>query len=809
MIGAFVSAAVLAAAIQGPWTISGRAVGANGAPAAAARVRLERDAGDFEAFSTAAEADAQGYFQLEVPDRAGTWRLRVDAGTAFAVLHDLPGDWGAIDVGNVAVHSPVELRGVVKDEEGAPIASATVRCGSELEGATVAATATTDVTGAFLLTRVPRGRCWIGAEAASRADGFRRGMVVAESSDPVILTMARERHAEGRVLDDGGAPVGGAAVLVTPVGPRAAPWREAVLTKSDGAFAFPGLDLGEGRLEIRVSKPGFVSLTRETRWSDFGKPLVLRRGLPVEVRVEPPAPLAKLDLESTSRVGEGYTAESVSVEPRDLEAARRGRVRLTAAPGAFVRAHGVLRGGALVTSGHVEVASASEGVPVIVLDTSKATPPPQRTDPRVKSTTDSQPAEPVRLEGRIAYGVARIGEPTPVALYKSVFDLETKARRTVFVVAVLADSDGAFVVPGIAPGRYAVVPKRPAPAWCGSHRTFTGEMPPFERIDRAWIVEVPGGVAVYSAEVAIPRPQDRFVVGSVWVDGRPLPGAELDLTPRSGSAGAGSATTGADGRYRIPITAAGEFELALRAPGIRETRLVKLVEGQSRHVDFGGSRTVIRGRLVGEEGEPVSCDVLLQRACTPENTEWFRVAPPRATADAEGRFSFSILTSGRYRVVTSDPTRRRAVVAGEAVEVAAGRDAELPPLRVPRACQVRVSAEGAGGSRGTGRVWILADDGAVELAHLAQGWLFAQHSAIVVHGLPPGRYRVKMPAYEERVVELVAGAGPVDVRFADPKLDNPVEPASRSAYRSREARAQELWDFGGETPELYEPEVIP
>jgi hypothetical protein len=485
---------------------------------------------------------------------------------------------------------------------------------------------------------------------------------------------------------------------------------------------------------------------------------------------------------------------------------------LTAPRGDYVRAHATLQGGGLASSAHVEVAK-QKAPPVVEVDASKAAVPMTETAPRrpIGGPAESAPASRpnVRVDGTLTYGVSRVEEPTPVAVYRSLYDPDTKTRRTVFVTSSLASVGGSFAFPALQPGRYATIPKRPAPAWSGSHRSFSGELPPFAETGWQRSIDVPEGLTEMAYALSVPRPQDRWVAGVVRLDGAPAGGWTVELTPIEGVDGAGSAQTDAEGRYRIPNVKSGDYEVAVRGRGLRDARRVKLTDGQSRQMNFELDRGEVRGKCVDGEGMAVACGVLLQRQQTVENAEWWHWLSPRAETAADGSFAFTVLTPGKYRIVAYDAAHRRAVVASEPFEIAARQTLTVPSLVVPESRPLRVTAVDKQGGPGTGRVWVMAVDGERPLAHLAQSWLFAQHKAVVLHGLPPGRYRVKMPAYEEQTVELRPGSGVTNVHFKDLTPEGRTEPASRSAYQSAESKSQKQWDWGGETPELFETVVEP
>jgi protocatechuate 3,4-dioxygenase beta subunit len=114
---------------------------------------------------------------------------------------------------------------------------------------------TTDDEGKLTVTRVPRGRIWVLAEA----DGLARAstQLLAEGGErDVSLELAPAARLAVRVTDEAHAPLPGATVLVT----SADPLPFGALTDSSGLALLARL--GKGPFNVKASAPGYESVTR-------------------------------------------------------------------------------------------------------------------------------------------------------------------------------------------------------------------------------------------------------------------------------------------------------------------------------------------------------------------------------------------------------------------------------------------------------------------------------------------------------------------------------------------------------------------
>ncbi len=211
------------------------------------------------------ESVAPGLVQLH-GESAGTASAQVEAGVLTQVELALP--------------DGLLVRGVVQDEDGAPVANAELWLFHRGEFARGSIVGQSDATGAFALPGVDPsygfGAMAPGYEPSAevRLTDLDRGQLNAHG---IVLTL---RSAAGsavlRALDEAGNPVPGALVSLTlppPASPapsaktrRPQALRPAYLTGTDGTLSLPSLPVG--LLVLRTTAAGFAPHSRELRVED-------------------------------------------------------------------------------------------------------------------------------------------------------------------------------------------------------------------------------------------------------------------------------------------------------------------------------------------------------------------------------------------------------------------------------------------------------------------------------------------------------------------------------------------------------------
>ncbi|TAH36765.1 MAG: sigma-70 family RNA polymerase sigma factor [Planctomycetota bacterium] len=210
-----------------------------------------------------AASGADGGFALDLPAGERTLYARWHGHPDQQVLVADAQDWVEI-----VFDDGLEVRGVVLDAAGRPIAGATWHCKTRSDS--YGHSGITDETGGFqFLAREPDSDAVLIAHAAGFAAQVLRPLRLAPGMDPVEVRLEPARVLAGRVLDAGGAPVAGArlrlagAVRVPPPGesdPQTGVRLEEIIgagqgtTDPAGRFRFDRLN--PGRYRIRVLVPG-------------------------------------------------------------------------------------------------------------------------------------------------------------------------------------------------------------------------------------------------------------------------------------------------------------------------------------------------------------------------------------------------------------------------------------------------------------------------------------------------------------------------------------------------------------------------
>ncbi len=148
------------------------------------------------------------------------------------------------------------LQARVSSPDGATLAGAELRVFWEQRGRYFdAGRGVTDASGRATLTRIPRGRVWVLAEAPGFARVSTQLLMEGGQSD-VELTLPRASELHVNVTDEAHAPLAEATVLVT----SADPLPFGALTDSAGNATLTRL--GPGPFSVKASAPGYESVSR-------------------------------------------------------------------------------------------------------------------------------------------------------------------------------------------------------------------------------------------------------------------------------------------------------------------------------------------------------------------------------------------------------------------------------------------------------------------------------------------------------------------------------------------------------------------
>jgi hypothetical protein len=645
-------------------------------------------------------ADPKGRF--EIPDLPpGSYRLIArHGGYAPAVSTVAPAPRAKeIDLGVITLTAGADLGGVVRDKEGHPVAGAEVTVESSdpllslmarLAGEPLRRT--TDATGGFTFEDLQPGKAVdLAVEKAGYSRAARHAVAV-PPEEPVIVILSAAVSVSGRVTDRSGKPVEQARIALRTAGEAA---EHAATTGGDGSFRLK--DVAPGRASISASAPGYGP-------AEVRGLTVSERGLTgVELVL---APEATVDGQVTGPDGAPVAGATVTVAgsagtPATAATDGDGHYRLAGLDPDTVR----------VTATHPELAPASR-------------------------QADLKPGEnEVDLafeDGFAVSGGVSDPERKPVPGAHVTLTPLDKARP-----GLQADSgeDGAFSFPRVPPGSYRLAGEKEglAPAVLPSEvRVSTSEVTDL-RLELSAGGSITGRlIGLSDDEIArldlsavnpkVGRRTGRveagkrfrfdhlpsgpwYVLASVGTDGRRATGrtaldpgaseASLDLTftgdltltgrallgggPAagltvllSGLRSGGTTQSDSAGSFRFTGLEAGTYRLTLLDPerGMRHGETVEISADRDLVIQLPTG--VVTGAAVGPEGTPLAGVTVTLEPAGPGGA-----APAVALTDSSGRFGFSGVAEGAYRLIA-----RRAGLTAAELPVVVGPGSGSPALQL-------------------------------------------------------------------------------------------------------------------------------
>ena len=207
---------------------------------------------DAQVTATADRADASTSSNLD-----GEWTLVLSAGEAWRMSAAKSGyssestttpDLGAGESWThdfALISQPALISGVVRDDDGLPVAGAALAFS---DGGRSPAQATTDGSGYYSLSMQPGNYSLAISKTGYAADD--RALVLSVGARTLNLEIeARFASLSGFVLDEGGAPLSGATLRATGTGNGGI-----ATSASDGAFVFPRLLAGDYTLSVSLAE---------------------------------------------------------------------------------------------------------------------------------------------------------------------------------------------------------------------------------------------------------------------------------------------------------------------------------------------------------------------------------------------------------------------------------------------------------------------------------------------------------------------------------------------------------------------------
>ncbi|HEY6320431.1 MAG TPA: carboxypeptidase-like regulatory domain-containing protein [Thermoanaerobaculia bacterium] len=520
----------------------------------------------------------------------------------------------------LALRAAADLEGSVADGRGHPVARAEVLLaylGDGPIGARIdrehwrAGAAWSTAGGAFRFTGLPAGALY---EVVARLPGvgscaIARGRLV-PGRPRLVLVLRQERGITGRVVDEGGRPIPGARLALSPSwAPPSMSWPvrqlpflrdglQRTLSGSDGRFALP--DVGASAADLRIRAPGFVPYGRD--WiglsagrTDLGS-IRLSQGVPLR-----------------ARLGDSGGQPVAGVEVWNLAAVIGGDIlRLDdGRPGDPRADWGLLDHAVSDRGGEVafQVAPENQNVAWLVLCIGGFSPSQEGTSPAelvqipVWSQTkrlsgwvvdgDGRPIAGAQVEAATALDDHWLQDGiSPCALRGGGSAFEARAADRLHRHAE-TDAQGRFTIGISSQGGWSLTVR--APGFAQASRKIEG---------------VPDPLSDPPLELIMER---EAALGGViaTADGAPVAGVRIELSQGGGKAPA-SAESDGDGRYRIAGLVPGSYVLSLETGSSASSfdaphEDIELAAGEtSRDRRISPSKPLaVDGRVVDAWGRPV------------------------------------------------------------------------------------------------------------------------------------------------------------------------------------------------------------
>jgi protocatechuate 3,4-dioxygenase beta subunit len=562
----------------------------------------------------------------------------------------------------LALRPARRIRGTVLDERGAPIPGAHVQLAQAAPkgGGRIGSVTPVRPDGTFVLSGASPGPAMVKASAPGWCQpGFPAGLeslfangdslsgpcsvVVPESGEAEIaIVLRRGGTVSGVLVDAEGRPRGGIPLALMVRGGLP---RSSVVTREDGAFAFHGVSAEMGLFVTPLAAAGVATGAPTFDLPEGGSVEGLRVVLPRARSVH------GVVLDGTGRPAAGA---KVRVLPGSGEAHWQFGPRGDPGPSATAGADGGFR-----------VLDLADAAAQVVLVDHSGHARGEREIVGLQEGEDRGPLE-IRLvpespirgevvddEGRPVAGAGIRAGPIRDAQTNLLYALRDGAGGT---VSATSDSDGRFVVAGLAAGRRAVGAS--APGLLTAAEAVEG--------DRVRLTLVR------------PREIEGFVREADT--GRPVAGVRVDAHAEDSSKGPsyGHGVTDAEGRFRIAGLRHGSHQVSLQvpAPWLAQGPAGARAESGATRVDFELKRgTSLAGRVLDQDGKPLSYGNLSMGPAGGKLDSRYSIQ-----YGEDGSFRFPAVPAGRYRIVAypKDWRRRQERTGGllpaEVSDVEAGRE---------------------------------------------------------------------------------------------------------------------------------------
>ncbi|MBK6941959.1 MAG: carboxypeptidase regulatory-like domain-containing protein [Planctomycetes bacterium] len=719
-----------------PRALHGKAVAQDGQPVAGAVVyaRSANDVGPFDATERRAVSNADGRFEFDGLPLAPLELGGLAAGFAPSWRRDIDLRVPGLDDVVLVLAPAVPTRPcTIVGADGAPLPGATVRWVSPAGAvpffmAPAAGTAqagnehglsVADAQGVVSLpTELPAG---IQLEVAAAAHVARS---IVDLPRDGRIALARGRDAWVRLLDTRGQPVPLREVRVESYVKSGDAW-ERTEQRSHAALARP-TDASAWKVLLPLADNVRVSV--QAADGERCPPVSIdhaalidgaSRGEPMRIDVERGAAFV-ISGNVRNASGEPLVGERIELQRASPVAGQRqpfravrsgaeGRFRFEAVPAGAYVAQGVARG----------AASAPVDAPV---DRAAELGPLTLTMERWREATVT---------------ITEASEPPASPRLVDVRRYEGNPREGAFVVLESArtDAQGVAQFATLPQGELLVVPHAPADRALWTHRDLAGELPRPD-FKYGWPHRLRAGDSP-SAAVETERIPATWIHVAVRENGLPATAAQVDAVV--GRELLGTATTGPEGEAHLRVRRSGPVSLRVTRNPLRAESDVTIEPGRDVTTTFALGVGGVRGRVVGKDG---SGRAGLRIAAELRSDDASFSGTAALVTDAEGRFDLATLAAGTYRIVTTDPERRVAMVASAEFTVEPGQHIALQDLVAPAGATLTVSLSATGADRPPFASITVTG---LALPHPVEAWCAEGKSEVT--GLPPGTFTVAVKVH--------------------------------------------------------------
>jgi hypothetical protein len=411
--------------------------------------------------------------------------------------------------------------------------------------------------------------------------------------------------------------------------------------------------------------------------------------------------------------------------------------------------------------------------------------------PRPFGVAGDRDPDPIEITMAVATQVTveltRDGEPlraTPVYALR----FERLGQENAFhPYASAATLDDGRAVLELGLGSYLLAPLPPPRPLDGAFHDWSRRLEEFDA--RSW----PHRATVFDSTpqnftIALASPRESLVLGTVAVNGRPLPFARVTLTPKPqpGREAIIGRPVFADarGRFRCHVALRDErdeYDAMVSGDDFHARLPVELAVSEEFVLDLDVAAGSVAGTIEVSVDTPGPLRAVLEGELTDDERR-VRLASPTSRLDdtpwaarletlvgADGAYRFDVVPVGHYRVALEDVSRFAARVATDPFDVKEEGAFTPSPLVAPAATTLVARMVGSDLPEGErlpfASLLIRAADGAPPLPRTFVGWFAGQEAK--VEGLPPGRVVVSLIPYGNFVagepveIELRGGAAEV------------------------------------------------